>query len=183
MRCSAFHTFSGPPALATTAESTKSSIADMIETFLLLDMTHLPPFDPVALHRAAHERDERLRVDRPLLRPEHPLVPVVEQVVRDLDVLEQPLVAELAGDVAAADFELALAEPDRRPQSRHRSLLVKEQDDVLALRVLGPALRRDAEVDLAVLHLSGLGQAELAVGVLLATCPRKASLTCTVTCV
>src|SRR5215203_5276066 len=89
MRCSAFHTFSGPPALATTAESTTSSIADIVETLLLLDMTHHPPFDPVALHRAAHERDERLRVDRPLLRPEHPLVSVVEQVVRHLAVLEQ----------------------------------------------------------------------------------------------
>src|SRR5215213_105997 len=148
MRCSLFHMFSGPPALTTIAESITRSIADIVDTLLLLAMMHLPPFDPLVIHRAAHERDEGLRVHRPLLRAEHSLVPVVEQVVRDLDVLEQPLVAELAGDVAAAHFELALAEADRRPQARHRSLLVKEEDDLLTLRVLGPALRRDAEVDL-----------------------------------
>src|SRR4051812_23809642 len=124
MRWSLSHTFSGPPALTTIAANVTSSIASIIDPLLLLAMAYLPSFDPLVVHRAAHERDEGLRVHRPLLRAEHSLVPVVEQVVRDLDVLEQPLVAELAGDVAAADLELALAEADRRSEAGDRGPLV-----------------------------------------------------------
>src|SRR5215204_1509219 len=113
MRCSLFQIISGPPAFATTAAKSTTNNEATPFTLLLLGMKHLPPFNPVALHRAAHERDERLGVHRPLLRRQQSLVPVVEQVVRDLHVLEQPLVAELARDVAAAHFELALTQPDR----------------------------------------------------------------------
>src|SRR5688500_18547836 len=155
---------SGPPASAASGAARTARVAH-IKVENLVRTAHLPPFDPLVADGAAHEREQRVGVDRTLLRREQALVVVVEQALVDGDAGEETEVLALARRAAGADAELALVEAGGGPQAGQAGGRVEEEDHVLVGAVGGPAARRDAEVGLAV-DAAGLEQAELAEGVL-----------------
>lgn len=123
---------------------------------LFLRIFQFYSFNPFIFDGAAHERLKCVGVDRTFSRRQKTTITVISNLFINFDTLEKSDVSGFIYNIRRIHIEFPLSQPDRRLQTRQRSLFIKKKHHLFAFFISRSAFRRNIHIDITVLHFARL---------------------------